>query len=85
MMESETVTVQVALFPDPSSAVAVMVAVPAFTPLTLPLETVAMEVFEDFHVTALFVALVGAIVAVKVPDAPVSSARADWFKVTFVT
>ena len=68
---SVTVTWQVAVL-LPSAVVTVMVAVPAFTAVTLPLSTVATEVSEDFHVTALLVAFAGATVAVKVVVLPSS-------------
>ena len=59
-----TVTLQVAFIPFTVSAV--MVAVPAFLAVTLPPDTVAMLLSDVFHVTALFVAFEGAIVAVRV-------------------
>ena len=66
-----TVTVQVAVTPLPSWAVAVIVAVPALTPVTTPLElTVATDVLELDQVTALSAALLGVTVAVKVVVAP---------------
>ena len=77
-----TVTVQVADFPP---AFAVMVAVPAFTAVTLPSFTVAIAVFEELHVTVLSVALSGFTVAVSVASAPSSSDRVVLFSVTEVT
>ena len=66
-----TVTLQLALFPLPSFAVAVIVAVPTATAVTLPFEsTVATDVLEDFHVTALLLALLGLTVTVKVSLPP---------------
>ena len=58
--------VQVAYFPLPSAAVAVIVAVPADTAVTRPsASTVAMDSLEDDHVMFLFEALVGATVALS--------------------
>ena len=52
-------------------AVAVIVALPAFTPVTLPaLSTVATAVSPDFHATVLSVALPGLTVAASCSDAP---------------
>ena len=59
-----TVTSQVAVFP-PSSVVAVMVAVPTFTAVTLPCSsTVATFSLSDVQVTFLLVVFGGLIVAV---------------------
>ena len=63
-----TVTVAVAVLPLEDFAV--IVAVPAFTPLTVPLETVATLVLLDVHVTALLVAFDGETVAERVVVAP---------------
>ena len=61
-----TVTAQVSFLP-PSAVVAVMVAVPAATPLTLPFSsTVATDVSLLLHVTFLLVASEGATLAVSV-------------------
>lgn len=46
---SEIVTLQVVVFPF--DVLAVMVAEPAFMPVTLPADTVAMDVSLDVHVT----------------------------------
>ena len=63
-----TVTEQVADFPP---AFAVIVAVPAFTAVTLPLEsTVATDVFDELQLTALSVALSGVTVAFRLADSP---------------
>ena len=62
-----TVTVQLADFPP---ALAVMVAVPAPTALTVPPDTVATPVFEDVQVT-LVDAEEGVMVAVSIPLEPV--------------
>ena len=65
-----TVILQVALV-LPSSVVTVMVAVPFATAVTTPLLlTLATEVLLLDHVTFLFVALSGKIVAVSVVVAP---------------
>ena len=56
---------------DLPPAVAVIVALPAFTPVTLPaLSTVATAVSEDFHDTVLSVALPGLTVAASWAEAP---------------
>ena len=60
-----TVMVQLAVFP-PSLVLAVMVAVPVFTAVTLPCEsTVATEALLEDQETPLFVALLGETVAVS--------------------
>ena len=80
-----TVTVQVAVL-EPSAVVTVIVAVPAVTAVTLPSEsTVATEVLELFHVTAVLVALVGAMVAVRVSVEPLESDRVVLLRETPVT
>ena len=82
---SLTVTLQVAVFP-PSSVVTVMVASPAFTPVTLPLaSTVAMAASLDFQATFLFAASLGATVAVSVSLSPTRSVIVALFNVTPVT
>ena len=66
-----TVTLQVAFFLLPSFAVAVIVAVPALTPVTTPLElTFAILLLEVFQDTALFVAFFGVTVALSVTFLP---------------
>ena len=61
-----TVTLQDAERFEPSAVVAVMVASPTATAVTLPLaSTVAIDSFDDFHVTALFEALSGSTVVVS--------------------
>lgn len=80
-----TVTEQDAVLP-PSSVVAVMVAVPPETALTLPFEsTVATFVLELDHDTRLLVALEGATVAVNVSLPPTSIVNDDLFKLTLDT
>ena len=66
-----TVTVAAAVL-LPSVVVTVMVAVPSATPVTTPVaaSTVAIAVSLEDHVTAGFVAFVGATVAVKAPVVP---------------
>lgn len=63
------VTVQVA-FLALSAVVTVIVAVPATTPVTLPLVTVAFAASDVDQITALLVASAGATVAVSVSLAP---------------
>ena len=71
-----TVTLQVALTPLPSFAAQVMVAVPAALAVTSPLVlTVATLAFEVLQVTTLFVAFVGATVAVNFCVFPFVKAR----------
>ena len=65
---------------------AVMVVVPAPTAVTLPEEfTVATLVLLDAQVTAVFVAVVGATVAVSVRYAPFLTVAVVELKVTLVT
>lgn len=71
---TRTVTVQVAFWPP--DVVAVIVAVPGPTAVTLPPETVAIEAFEVVHVTVLLVALDGVTVAVSVEEPPTLRASA---------
>ena len=62
----EHVTVASAYFPLPSFAVHVIVALPLLTEVTNPVElTVATAGFFDVHVTDVFVALDGDILAVN--------------------
>ena len=61
-----TTTVHLAYLPLPSLALQVMTALPFFFPVTTPLAaTVAMDLFEDVHATALLFAIVGATVALS--------------------
>jgi hypothetical protein len=65
-----TVTAQVAVL-FPSSVVTVIVALPADTPETMPLnDTEATVLLLLLHITFLLVALEGSIVATKVSDPP---------------
>ena len=79
-----TVTEQVAVL-LPSSVVTVIVAVPAFNAVTLPLETVATEVLLLFQLTFLLVALLGLIVAVRVNSSPSVISQDALSRVTSVT
>ena len=65
-----TVTRQVADLPP---ALAMIVAVPSATALTVPLLTVATDDFELDQVTVLFVALSGLTFAVKLAELPMVS------------
>lgn len=78
----ETVTEHVADFP---SAVAVIVACPAATAVTRPLETVATEVLDEDQLTVLFVALEGETVAVSVLVSSFTIERVVLLSVTDVT
>ena len=70
----------------PSAVVAVIAAVPAFTPVTFPvLSTVAIELFEDVQIIALFVAFTGVTVAIKLYVAPTASSSVSAVKLTAVT
>lgn len=61
---ASTVTALVALTPEPSAAVAVMVTDPAAFPVTTPdVDTVALLVSEEDQVTLLLVALEGLMLA----------------------
>jgi hypothetical protein len=84
-LDSLTVTAQIAVLPW-SAVVTVMVAVPAFTPVTRPAsETVATLVALLLHVTAAFVASDGATVALRVALAPTASLSAAVESVTPAT
>ena len=62
-----TTTLQTAFFPLPSVAFTVIVAVPAFFPVTFPFAfTVAIFLLEEDHFTDLFVAFDGETVAFNV-------------------
>jgi hypothetical protein len=64
-MVEDIVTKHCAVKP-PSTVVTIITDVPAANPVTRPVEeTVATELFTDAHVTALFVAVFGATVAVS--------------------
>ena len=74
---SFTVMVDVAVLP--LTVVAVILAVPALTAVTLPLFTVATLLLLLDHLTVLSVASVGLTVAVIVLDSPLFKERADVF------
>ena len=85
-----TITGQLADTPEPSTAVQVIVVEPSLIAVTLPLSsTVATSGLEDTHLTELFVALLGAIVAVILEEFPSTKLRPSLgFKVipdTFTT
>ena len=69
----------------PSAVVTVIFAVPAALAVTVPLDTVATDVFDEDHVTFLFVAFEGEIVAVNVVVLPTSKVALVLFKDTPVT
>ena len=79
-----TVTLHVAVL-LPSAVLTVIVAVPADFAVTTPFDTVATFVFELLHVTDLFVALLGATVAVNVSLLPFSIVVDVLFRLTPVT
>ena len=80
-----TVTAQVAVLP-PSLVVTVIVAVPAFTPVTTPSEeTVATPVLDEVQATVLSVAVDGLTVAVRVAVLPCDRVRVVGETVTPVT
>ena len=65
-MPPVTVTVQVADTLEPSAAVAVIVAVPALTAVTVPsAATMATEVSEDAHFKSLLAAFSGVTLAIS--------------------
>ena len=79
-----TVILQEAFFP--LALVAVMVAVPAFTPFTTPAEvTLAIVLSELLQVTVVSVALDGVTVAFKVTALPTFTLAVALFKETFLT
>jgi len=85
VLAAVTVTAQVAVL-LPSVVVTVIVAVPAFTPVTFPAElTVATAVSPDVHVTVWSDAVVGLTVAVSVSLDPAVRDSVDLFKETPVT
>ena len=85
MVAFVTVTVQLAFLP-PSAVVAVITASPAETAVTLPFEsTFATFVLLDAQATALFVALAGRTVAVRLSLLPVINAIVFLFKLMLAT
>ena len=81
-----TVILQVAVFPLPSEALQVIVAVPADLAVTSPelLTEAMLELFDD-QVTDLFVALLGVIVATSCLVLPTVIETEDALRVMFVT
>ena len=78
-----TATSHVAFTPLPSAALQVMVAVPADTAVTTPLLfTVATDMSVLLHVSSLFVAFEGEIVAASVEVSPSVMGSEEVFKVT---
>ena len=69
----------------PSTVVTVIFAFPSPTALTTPLFTVATFVLSELHVTFLFVALLGVIVATNVTVSPIFNSSFCEFNVTFST
>ena len=81
LISSVTVTSHDALRLVPSVVVAVIVAVPEDLAVTRPLLlTVATDVLLDFHVTVLFVALLGNTVAVNCMEYPLANSALVLFK-----
>ena len=79
-----TVTLQVAFFLEPSFVVTVMVAVPAFFPVTTPLEEIAATLFLDvFQDTDLLEVLDGATVGFRVYFFPIYTVKVFLLRVTF--
>ena len=81
-----TVILQIAVFPLPSEALQVIVAVPADLAVTSPelLTEAMLELFDD-QVTDLFVALLGVIVATSCLVLPTVIETEDALRVMFVT
>jgi hypothetical protein len=70
-----TVTAQEAVL-LPSTVVTVMLAFPGLTAVTVPfVDTEAIAALLLLHVTFLFVALLGAIVGMRVSDLPIARPR----------
>ena len=68
-----------------SPALAVMVALPILTALTIPFSTVATDGFDEFQVTVLSVASDGLTVAAKVTDCPTFNDAVVLSRVMLVT
>lgn len=79
-----TVTMQASVKP-PSSVLAVIVAVPSATAVTMPSSIVATPSFELLHTTVVTVALEGTTAAVNVPVVPSFNSNAVGLTVTPVT
>ena len=86
LIPAPTVTLHVAFLPLPSAALAVMVALPSFTPFTSPLEdTVAIFLLEVDQAILLLTFFVGDTFAFSVFLPPTASAAVLAFNVTFLT
>lgn len=80
-----TVTTHVAVY-DPSAVVAVIVAVPALTPVTVPSDATAATVASlEANVTVVVVALVGVTVATNLSVALTAKLSVVLFSATPVT
>ncbi|OPX86619.1 MAG: hypothetical protein A4E52_01502 [Pelotomaculum sp. PtaB.Bin013] len=81
-----TVTAHFAYLPLPSTAMAVMLAVPAPTAVTLPLlSTVATALLSELQFTPLLLALLGVTLAVRFSVSPTFMLRLLELKLTLVT
>ena len=82
-----TVILQVPVTLLPSTAVAVIIAVPAATAVTTPLfsSTLATFKLDDFQVTLLSVALLGATVGLKATVFPIARLLLEGFMVILFT
>ena len=77
---------QDAFLPEPSAAVAVIVALPFFTAVTVPFdETLAIFLLEDVQITFLLLAFFGVRVAFNLIFLPCVIFAVFLFRVTFVT
>ena len=86
VIDAFTVTLQTAFLPEPSAATAVIVAVPPFTALILPVElTFAILELLLFQITFLLLAVFGPTVAFITADPPFLIVSADLFTLTLVT
>ena len=81
---SSTVTTQEEVYP-PSAVVAVIVVLPALTPVIVPLLTVATFVLLLVQLIVLLEALNGETVAVRVVTLPCLTVAVDSLKETLVT
>ena len=80
-----TVTLQTAFFPEPSAATAVIVTVPPFTAVTLPVAlTFAILELLLFQITFLLLVVLGPTVAFITADLPFLIVSADLFTLTLV-
>ena len=83
--EALTVTLQIAFFPEPSAAIAVIVALPPLTAVTLP-DTLTFAILELllFQITFLLLVVLGPTVAFITADLPFLIVSADLFTLTLV-